>query len=566
MTEPCPAAPRRPKRWWLTDDGTDAKARELGLEAPPGASYEDLRQKLFAEIERRKQGNGEAPPEEAKAKVEIPAPMPLPELPAVPSFPIEILPDALQAWVADAAERAQFPADYAAVVAMVALGSVFGRKLGIRPKRHDDWMEHGNLWGALVGLPSALKSPAMREAMRPLKALQIAANADHEQLQAGHKARVQAYRLACEAIKKMAAKELAKDLKATVNLSPEQEEPEEPICRTYWTSNVNEASLGVLLQQNPDGLLIERDELSSLLMRLEDEGCADLRGMLLSGWSGNEGYRFDRIVRGKVAIQKYAVSVIGGIQPGPLSRYVRSAYRGERADGLLQRFQLAVWPDCGPFEHVDRRPKLDARNAAAAVFARADTFDPLAIGAKDDYGDAPPFVRLSDEAQEVFDSWYVAFMRNRRAVEAAGGESGPLCAHLGKFPGLVAKLALDIHVADHPTTKRVSERAILKALGWIEYLTPHARRLYHAVEYPETGAAKLLLARLHAGDLPDRAFGARDIYRKAWHGLTEPATVKKACQLLHDYGWLIEIDPGGSTGGRPADPLYAVSPAVEVAS
>ncbi len=328
----------------------------------------------------------------------------------------------------------------------------------------------------------------------------------------------------------------------------------------YWTSNVNEASLGVLLEQNPNGLLIERDEISSMLVKLEDESAADLRGMMLSGWSGQEGYRFDRIMRGVTTLPKFALSVLGGIQPGPLARYVRSAHSGERADGLLQRFQLIVWPDPEPFEYVDRYPGGDARKAASALFEMADTFDPVAMGQTDTFGNDPPFVRLSDPAQALFVAWYSDFMTRCRSTEAAGVESGPIGSHFGKYPGLVGKLALILHVADNFGGTSVTEQTLRKALGWIDYLTPHARRVYHAVEHPETGAAELLLARLRAGKLPT-TFKAWEICRTGWHGLTDREGVKKACRLLMEYGWLIELDaPARPGAGRPADPVYCVSP------
>lgn len=81
-----------------------------------------------------------------------PKPMPLPKLPAVPEFPLELLPDDLIGWVSDAAERARFRPDFAAVASMVALGAVLGRKLGIRLKQRDDWTEYANVWGGLIGL------------------------------------------------------------------------------------------------------------------------------------------------------------------------------------------------------------------------------------------------------------------------------------------------------------------------------------------------------------------------------------------------------------------------------
>jgi putative DNA primase/helicase len=479
-----------------------------------------------------------------------PAPMPLPKLPPVPDFALDLLPDALMPWIADAAERARFRPDFAAVASMAALGSVIGRRLGIRLKQQDDWTEYANIWGLFVGPPSSIKSTAHREGGRPFKALQVAADGRHADAMSEYEAQAEAFKLRRDAKRKAAVKALEKDAAASIDMG-DDEAPEEPIARTYWTSDVNEASLGVLLARNPNGILVERDELSSQLVSLEDERNATLRGMLLSGWSGNEGYRFDRIGRGTTALSKFAISIVGGIQPGPLARYVRSAFSGERADGLLQRFQLAVWPDPEPFEYVDRWPNSKAREAATALFERADTFDAEAIGGHDGFGN-PPFVRLSAAAQEVFRDWYLQFMQSSRGEESAVSE--PLAAHFGKYPGLVGKLALIVHVADDPGAREVSERTLLKTLSWIDYLTPHARRIYHAVEHPETGAAELLLLRLRRRELP-ASFKAWELTRKGWHGLTDREGVKKACRLLFEYGWLIELDPGGGQGvGRPADP------------
>lgn len=495
----------------------------------------------------------------AYADDDCPIPAPLPRLPPVPDFPLEVLPDDLVPLVQDAAERARFRPDFAAAAIMGALGSVIGRKLGIRPKQRDDWTEYANVWAALVGPPSALKSPAMREAMKPLKALQIAADERHREDLLEYTGLAEAFKLRKEGRKKAAIRALSKNADAEIDLGDEQS-PEAPVARTYWTSDATAERLGELLAENPAGLLVERDELSSLLVKLEDEASATARGLYLSGWSGKEGYRFDRIIRGTTVLPKFAISVVGGIQPGPLARYVRSAFSGERADGLLQRLQLIVWPDTEAFEYVDRWPDADAGRTARALFERADNLDPKAIGQTDKFGGDPPYIRLSPKAQCLFVDWYTQFMQSRRSAETDGEESGPLAAHFGKYPGLVGKLALILHVADDPTSREVSERTLLKALAWIDYLAPHARRVYHAVEHPETGAAELLLARLKRGDLPDQ-FKPWEISRKAWHGLTDREAVKRACRLLFEYGWLVEASPGGSQGkGRPADPVYTVSP------
>jgi hypothetical protein len=485
-------------------------------------------------------------------------PIPLPRRPIVPDFPLDLLPDDLVAGVGDAAERARFRPDFVGVASVVALGSVIGRKLGIRLKRQDDWTEYANVWGGVVGPPSALKSPALRLALRPFKALQKVADEHYSAERENYDLELEAFNLRRDAKKKAVVKALASDREASIDLGG-LAPPSKPVQRIYWTSDATAEKLGELLAENPNGLLVERDELSSFLAALEDERNSAARGLYLSGWSGSESFRWHRITRGETTLPTFALSVVGGIQPGPLERYVRSAFSGERADGLLQRFQLLVWPDAEGFEYVDRQPDELAIEATAKLFERADRLDAAALGVRYEAGNNPPIIRLSEAAQGLFVEWYSAFMRERRGIESGGLESAPLAAHFGKYPGLVGKLTLILHVADDPASHEVSDRTLLKALSWIDYLTPHARRVYHAVEHPETGAAELLLARLKRGELPP-AFKAWEISRRCWHGLANGEAVKRACRLLFEYGWLVELDPGGVTGGRPADPVYTVSP------
>ena len=55
---------------------------------------------------------------------------------------------------------------------MCGLAAVLGNKVRIRPKQHDDWQVVANQWGALIGRPSAMKTPAMQAALAPVYALQ----------------------------------------------------------------------------------------------------------------------------------------------------------------------------------------------------------------------------------------------------------------------------------------------------------------------------------------------------------------------------------------------------------
>ena len=74
-----------------------------------------------------------------------------PELHPVLPFDLELLPDALRPWISDVCERVQCPPDFVAVPVMVALGSLIGRKVRIRPKARDSWTVVPNVWGCIIG-------------------------------------------------------------------------------------------------------------------------------------------------------------------------------------------------------------------------------------------------------------------------------------------------------------------------------------------------------------------------------------------------------------------------------
>ena len=106
------------------------------------------------------------------------------ELPAVPKFDPDLLPDSLKAYTLDISERIGCPTEFVAVSAMVGLSATVGRQIGVRPNEHDDWNVTPNLWGAVISPPGALKSPAQSEALKPLDKLEADAREKYEQEQA----------------------------------------------------------------------------------------------------------------------------------------------------------------------------------------------------------------------------------------------------------------------------------------------------------------------------------------------------------------------------------------------
>jgi hypothetical protein len=255
-----------------------------------------------------------------------PAPKPIPEdLAPVDAFDLDFLPSSVGPWVADIAERMQCPVDFVAIPAIVALGATLGRKIGIRPKRKNDWTEVPNLWGCIVGRPGAMKSPAMGEALKPLNRLDARAREEHSNALKSHQCALEMHKLRVEEAR-AAAKTALK--KGTEPRSFDVVEPEEPKARRYVINDTTCEALGEILADNPNGVLAFRDELVSLLKSLDREEYVTARGFFLTAWNGTSSYTFDRIMRGKTHIDAVCLSLLGSTQPGRLAEYIKRASDG----------------------------------------------------------------------------------------------------------------------------------------------------------------------------------------------------------------------------------------------
>ena len=528
---------------------------DFGEGRPEDASdFNDLARLRGPEAVNRAIEGAQAPAGAIEA-TEWPEPLPLPEgLPPVAPFDFALLPETLQPWARDICDRVQCPPDYVGATIMAALGSVIGRKVGIRPQAQTDWTEYPNQWALIVGRPGVLKSPAMEAALSPLKRLAAKAAESHDAAIEKYRQTARLAKLRAEASEKAARDKLRKNPGADVSGDLIDEETQAPTLQRFVANDTSAESLCELLRQNTNGLLVFRDELVSLLKGLDREESAAARGFYLTGWNGNSPYTFDRIGRGlNLHIPAVCISMLGSTQPGRIAEYLRAAVRGGAGDdGLIQRFGFLVWPDTGgAWRDVDRWPDSEARHKANAVFEALDRLDAEGIGAnKDEFADVP-FLRFDAEALELFREWRGGWEAKLRA-----GDLHPaLESHLAKYRKLVPGLALILHLANGATGP-VTKRATLRALAWAEYLETHARRAYASVISPEVAAAKAIIAKLRSDELA-RTFAARDIYRRGWAHLSEREQVMDALRLLVDLDRLaVEVR---ETEGRTAT-VYEANP------
>lgn len=465
-------------------------------------------------------------------------PQPLPEaLPKVLPFDIDMLPEPIKGYVQDIAQRQQCPIDFVAVTAMCGLASVLGNKISMKPKQHDDWCVVPNLWGAIIGRPSAMKSPSMKEALKPLSMIDAEASKQY-------KIDKEEYDLNKELseLNKSSAKEKAKkhikagkeaEAKSTLKEASFSEQP--PTRKRIIVNDATVEKLGELLNENPNGLILVRDELYGWLAKLAREEHQSDRAFYLECYDGNGQYVYDRIGRGTIDINSTTLSVIGGIQPSRISPLVRDAIRGTVDDGLIQRLQLAVWPDdITSWQWNDKAPNYEVKNRYYGTFADLHSLD---VDSK------PCHLKFSKNAQLLFIEWFKEIQEIARSDDTHPA----LESHLLKMPKTVATLALLFELIEGGT-QSVGEKAIAMALDWADYLTSHAERIYSVAKNHGIAGARLILKRKQS--LPE-IITTRTVQRKGWAGLTEIEAIADSLECLVDYGYLISKEiPPTIRGGR----------------
>ncbi len=485
--------------------------------------------------------------------VSIDSPWPTPELPVqqlpeVQPFDESLLPEAFRGFIMDIADRLQCPPDFAAVAAMTFAGAVLGRRMGIKPKRRDDWLVVPNLWGAAIGRPGVMKTPAISQVVKFLNSLEQESRRTFEQARAEYERSNQiqlmdadnARKLAKEMMKKGAREEAERKLSEIPELAPG------PTRTRYIVNDTTVEKLGEILSENPNGVILVRDELVGFLKGLDKPGNDTQRAFMLEAWNGDGRFVYDRIIRETVEIEAACVSIFGGIQPGPFSSYLKEALaNGSGDDGLMQRFQLVVWPDVPQeWQNVDRWPNVAAREQMRQAFHFLATVD-ASLGERDEFHpDGIPFLRFADDAQTLFDSW-------RKQLELTlrkGAEHAAIESHLSKYRSLIPSLALICHLVDAGSGP-VSKDALVRALNWGRYLETHVRRVYSVGMSADSSAAHELIKLIRRGSLSS-PFRVRDVYRNGHSGLDSSALVQTAVEMLESYGALRGVAVT-DTGGRP---------------
>jgi hypothetical protein len=169
----------------------------------------------------------------------------------------------------------------------------------------------------------------------------------------------------------------------------------------------------------------------------------------LESWNGYSDYAVDRVKRGSSYLPNLCLAVFGGIQPSRLTAYINQAQDALADDGMLQRFQMLVYPDPVRWENVDRAPNLVSLYRAYGVFEALANMVPQHWGAGSNKFIKFPYFTFQAGAQATFDEWHTDLHRSRLPAE-----EDPLIAQwLAKLDNLFLGLALIFHLIDIADTQ-----------------------------------------------------------------------------------------------------------------
>jgi hypothetical protein len=363
-----------------------------------------------------------------------------------PPFPLSILPSPLASFV-DAEHRAM-GADPSAI-AMAAL-TAFGS--AIHAETHvgvgEGWDEKPILWTALVGPPSAMKSPIIQKVTAPLRKI------DHQ--------RDWVWR------QKVATWNQTKAGGTNPGPYPAK-------ARRLLIQDATPEKVAEILSRDPAGALMMQDELAGWLAGFERYNVGQsARAFHLSCWNGGLFLR-DRIGQGtrddhaEIRVDNLALSVLGGIQPDKLA-----AIRDLTSDGLLQRFLPVLMR--APKRGDESYPVSAAENNYAKLIEMVQ-------------GAYPPIrYRFAPDAASV----RRGVLDQLFSLEQVEGFSSALIGAIGKLRGYYARLALTLHVAAEHSAMMQNQslapgRDILRETAeaaeklLFDFLLPHIFGLYDVI-------------------------------------------------------------------------------------
>ncbi len=424
------------------------------------------------EVER----NGKSKQKAADDMQKSGAAVPPRKLPPYQPFPVDALPTVLAQFVAQGARALGCDPAYFALPCLAACASMIGNSRTVQLKR--DWPEPCVIWSCLAADSGTLKSAAFRLAMRPIFQLQ---------------------------------KELTSDFKRSLNefnLRESRRPGDKPVCKRVVCSDITVEKIAEILDDNPRGTLVFRDELAgwfgSFTKYKGKAGVSDLPNWLEMFTASTLMVDRKTGERGSLFVPRAATSVTGTIQTGVLVRALTADFIEA---GGAARLLIAMppkltkrWTDC------EIAP--DTAAAYDGLIRKLHKNLDLVPGTNEDER-VPAAVHLSAEARKVWVSFYNAWAFEQNNAE------GELASVYSKLEAYAARLALlhylvnrvarqELGQADpDPRQQNLAVEDVRAGIRLTRWFAGEARRIYSTLTETEEGRrVRRLIEFLRSQDGP----------------------------------------------------------------
>lgn len=443
-------------------------------------------------------------------------------------YPVKALPKSVERYVMSASRAMGVDPSMVGVPMVAMLASCIGTTRSVRIKRA--WSEPCTIWSAVIAESGTKKTPAMQAVLAPLRRIQRRRFDQHAEAMQRHKQEIAEYERRGNRSNASTAKELDLPTK-----------PEPPVCRRHLTSDTTTEAVVTVLQQNPRGVLLTRDELAGWFGDMDrySNGKGGDAPRWLSMWSADP-ITVDRKSTGTTYVHRPAVSITGSIQPGILRRTLGTEHR---EDGMAARFLMAMppeVPDTWSDDDISPERQADLERIVETLLALTHDTD-------DDGHPCPVEVGVDPDARARFIEWH------DKHIQRMTGHTGELRAALAKMKGYVLRLALVFHMTRQASGESVrddiDEQSVNSAINLVEWHIREAYRLYGMLNESAQEAELRQLAEL-VGRLADpvRGITANDLRRRS-RSFTSAHEAERAIDQLVGAGygdWRVE-----PTRGRP---------------
>lgn len=376
-------------------------------------------------------------------------------LPVPPAFPLNVFPPIYQQTLREVQEAFAVPMEVPACALLSVAGTCIGRARGVLIK--SGWIEHGNLWLAIVGASGIGKSPAVRAIYRPVVENEKKFFAAYQEAYKHYQYELD-QRQACSKGERAA-------------LPPP---PAPPVWKQLFVDDATTEALTDALAANPRGILWNRDELSGLILDLDKYAGKDggTKSRLMSAYDSGVWKVNRRDASKKAFIPNATLSVFGTIQPKALPTIFSNL---DAATGFLPRFIFVNAVRETPPLWTDKTvSEVAAQNLFHLVegllqFELNEEGEPLIIG-------------VSREAQAIYHAWFnEKVMAPWRNTEAEIYE-----AVLAKLRGQALRICLILHcmdaVASHKSEMApVSAATMSKSIRLADYFEIHQRNAWQTI-------------------------------------------------------------------------------------